>query len=43
MRDAFGELPIFQKVDVVDFAEADPAFKRVALEAVEILYERKAA
>ena len=43
VRDAFEGLPIFQKVDVVDFAEADPAFSRVAKEAVEILYERKAA
>ena len=43
IRTTFDELPILQKVDVVDFATADPAFKAVALERTITLHERKAA
>lgn len=43
IRTIFDELPILQKVDVVDFAAADPAFKAVALERTITLHERKAA
>ena len=43
IREAFDELPIFQKVDAVDFSEADEAFKGVALKRIKSLYERKAA
>lgn len=43
IRDCFEELPIFQKVDVVDFALVDPDFRRIALEQVEVIYERSAS
>ncbi len=43
IRDSFEELPIFQKVDVVDFALADPDFRRIALDHVEVIYERPAS
>lgn len=43
LREAFDDLPILQKVDLVDFAAADPGFKRAALETIAVLYERKAA
>ncbi len=43
IREAFDSLPIFQKVDVVDFAGVDETFKAVARKATRILYERKAA
>lgn len=40
VRDAFDQLPILQKVDVVDFSVADPEFARIAQRQVAILYER---
>ena len=43
LREAFDELPILQKVDVVDFSGLDEAFKAVALQHIASLYERKAA
>ena len=43
IREAFDSLPIFQKVDVVDFSGVDETFKAVARRATRILYERKAA
>ena len=43
IREAFDSLPIFQKVEVVDFAGVDEAFKAVARKATRMLYERKAA
>lgn len=43
IREAFDSLPIFQKVDVVDFSQVDDTFKSVARQAVRVLYERKAA
>ena len=43
VRDAFDELPILQKVDVVDFFGVDEAFKAVALQQIASLYERQAA
>lgn len=43
LRDAFDELPIMQKVDVVDFFGVDEAFKAVALQQTTNLYERQAA
>lgn len=43
LRDAFDELPIMQKVDVIDFSCVDEAFKTVALQQTASLYERQAA
>lgn len=43
LRDAFDELPIMQKVDLVDFSGVDDAFKAVALQQIASLYERQAA
>ena len=43
IREAFDSLPIFQKIDVVDFARVDETFKAVARKATRMLYERKAA
>ena len=43
VRDAFDELPILQKVDVVDFSTVDESFKSVALRQTMSLYERQAA
>ena len=43
LRDAFDELPIMQKVDVVDFFVLDESFKAVALQQIESFYERQAA
>lgn len=37
LRDAFDDLPILQKVELVDFASVDPAFRRVALEGISVL------
>jgi predicted nucleotidyltransferase len=41
LREAFENLPILQKVDVVDFSRVDPEFARVALEQAAVLYERQ--
>jgi predicted nucleotidyltransferase len=43
LRDAFDELPILQRVDVVDFSAVDDTFKAVALQKVKSVYERQAA
>ena len=43
LREAFDELPILQKADVVDFSGVDEAFKSVALQHTMSLYERQAA
>jgi predicted nucleotidyltransferase len=43
IREAFDSLPIFQKVEVVDFAGVDDTFKAVARKATRMFYERKAA
>jgi len=43
VRDAFDDLPILQKVDVVDFCRVDESFKSVALRQTLSLYERQAA
>lgn len=43
LREAFDDLPILQKIELVDFADVDPAFRRTALEGIDVLYERQAA
>ena len=43
IRDAFDNLSIFQRVDVVDFSSVDGTFKTVALQHIRSLYERQAA
>jgi len=43
IRDAFDDLPILQRVDVVDFSSVDGSFKTVALQQIKSLYERQAA
>lgn len=43
IREAFDELQILQRVDVVDFSSADETFKSVALQRIKSLYERQAA
>ena len=43
LREAFDDLPILQKVDVVDFSTVDDSFKSVALRQTMSLYERQAA
>ena len=40
MREAFEQLPILQKVDVLDFSKVDPGFREIAMRRVEVLYER---
>jgi predicted nucleotidyltransferase len=42
LREAFEDMPILQKVDVVDFASLDADFRRVALERTVLLFERQA-
>jgi len=41
LGDAFDELPIMPKVDVVDFSGLEEAFKAVGLQQIASLYERK--
>jgi len=43
IREEFEQLPIFQKVDVVDFSSVDQDFKEVALNHSILLYDRQAA
>ena len=43
IREEFEQLPIFQKVDVVDFSSVDQDFKKVALKHSILLYDRQAA
>jgi predicted nucleotidyltransferase len=43
IRDAFDDLPILQRVDVVDFSSVDGTFKTVALQQIKSLYERQTA
>lgn len=40
MREAFEQLPILQKVDVLDFSQVAPEFREIAMRRVEVLYER---
>jgi predicted nucleotidyltransferase len=42
IREAFDDLPILQRVDVVDFATADATFKAIAGKPAKRVYERKA-
>lgn len=43
LREAFDDLPILQRVDVVDFSSVDETFKAVALQKIKSIYERQAA
>lgn len=43
IRDAFDDLPILQRVDVVDFSVVDDTFKALALQKIISLYGRQAA
>jgi predicted nucleotidyltransferase len=43
IREAFDDLPILQRVDVVDFSSVDETFRAVALQKIKSLYERQAA
>lgn len=43
LREEFDDLPILQRVDVVDFCSVDETFKTVALRQIKSLYERQAA
>lgn len=43
IRESFDDLPILQRVDVVDFSSVDGTFKAVALQKIKSLYERQAA
>lgn len=43
LREAFDDLPILQRVDVVDFSSVDETFKAVALQQIKNVYERQAA
>ncbi|MBC7839634.1 MAG: nucleotidyltransferase domain-containing protein [Nitrospiraceae bacterium] len=43
IRDAFDDLPILQRVDVVDFPSVGGTIKTVALQQIKSLYERRAA
>lgn len=43
IREAFDCLPLFQKIDIVDFFGIDLEFKKVALRKTSLLYERKVA
>lgn len=40
LRELFEELPILQKVDVVDLAATDDRFRAVAARHEEVVYER---
>lgn len=42
VREALDELPILQKVDVVNFSVVDPEFARIAQRQVAMVYERRA-
>ena len=43
LREVFYDLPILQKVDLVDFSLVDSDFREVAMKGVVTLYERKIA
>lgn len=43
VREAFDDVPILQKVDVVDFSTVGESFKSVALRKTMSVYERQAA
>jgi predicted nucleotidyltransferase len=43
LREAFDDLPILQRVDVVDFSSVDETFRTIALQGIKSLYERQAA
>lgn len=40
IRSALSDLPILQKIDLIDFGRVTDDFRQVACEAVEILYEQ---
>ena len=40
IKDELSNLKILQKFDIVDFKNADDAFKKVALKNIEVIYER---
>ncbi|OGC06758.1 hypothetical protein A2230_01865 [candidate division WOR-1 bacterium RIFOXYA2_FULL_36_21] len=33
-------LPVMQKIEIVDFSQVDSEFKKVALKNIEVIYER---
>ena len=43
IRDAFDDLSILQRVDIIDFSSVDATFKAVALQKIKSVYERQAA
>jgi predicted nucleotidyltransferase len=40
MREELAELPIMQKIDLVDFKDVSANFRSVAMENMEVLYEQ---
>lgn len=40
LKERFDDIPIFQKVDVVDLSTVSEAFKNVALKEHEVIYEQ---
>lgn len=34
------ELPVLQKIDLVDFCEVSDEFKKIALQNIEVIYEK---
>ncbi len=40
IRAELDELPVLQKIDLVDFSGVSEEFKRVAMQTMEILYEQ---
>ena len=40
IKEDMDNLPVMQKIDVVDFACLDEDFKKVALKNIEVIYER---
>lgn len=40
IKEDLDNLPILQKIDLVDFAKVSAGFKKVALENTEVIYER---
>ena len=40
MKEKLADLPILQKIDLVDFANASDDFKEVAKQHIEVIYEK---
>ena len=40
MKDTLADLPILQKIDLVDFANVSEDFKAVAKQNIEVIYEQ---